>query len=140
MKNLLNFCLLLTSLIVYLEWGGGNSTFLFRAEYDILFGASGTKDTFAHPAVMIPMIGQLALIITLFQKRPNKVLTLIGLISLSLLILFIFFIGIMSLNFKMYISALPFLITGFFVLRYNRRIRRQKKAQALQDNSHEIHS
>lgn len=136
MKGLLNFCLLLTSLIVYLEWGGGNSIFLFQAEYDILFGSSGTKDTFAHPAVMIPMIGQSALLITLFQKRPNRILTLIGLISLSLLILFIFFIGILSLNFKMYVSALPFLITGFFVLRYNRRARKQRKAQALQGDTH----
>ncbi len=131
MKNLLNFCLLLTSLIAYLEWGGGNSTFLFQAEYDILFGASVTKDTFAHPLILIPLLGQLALIITLFQKRPNRILTLTGLICLGLLILLIFFIGILALNFKMYMSALPFMITGFFVLRYHRRNRKQKKEHAL---------
>jgi amino acid transporter len=134
MKQLLNFCLLLSSLIAYLEWGGGNSTFLFQAEYDILFGASGTKETFAHPAVLIPLAGQLALLITLFQKRPNRILTLIGLISLSLLILFIFFIGLLSLNFKMALSALPFIVVGFFVLRYNRRNRKHKKANALHNN------
>jgi uncharacterized membrane protein len=127
MKNLLNFCLLLTSFIGYLEWGHDSSTFLFQAEYDILFGGAVTKNTLTHPAIFIPLLGQLLLLFTLFQKRPSKVLTLIALICLGMLMIFLFAIGIMALNFKIAISAVPFLVTGFFVLRYNRKLKHKAR-------------
>ncbi len=35
-SKILNFLLLITSLIGYLEWGNGQHTFLFQAEVDII--------------------------------------------------------------------------------------------------------
>jgi hypothetical protein len=116
----LNICLLIASLIGYLEWGGGNSAFLFQAEYDLLFN-SGNKDSFAHPFVLIPLIGQLLLLFTVFQKEPSKVLTYIAMSCLGLLLVFMLFIGIMGMNWKMILCALPFVITSILILRNNRK-------------------
>ncbi len=120
MKKILNLCLLLSSLLGYLEWGGGQHSFLGQAEFELLFGSS-TTDNFAHPFVLIPLAGQLLLFITLFQKTPSRILTYIGLGSLSLLLLFMFAIGIMSMNFKIIASVIPFIVFGVLVIRANRR-------------------
>ncbi len=122
MKKILNLCLLFSSLLGYLEWGGGQHSFLGQAEYELLFGSS-TTDNFAHPFVLIPLAGQLLLFITLFQKTPSRILTYTGLASLSLLLLFIFAIGIMGMNFKMIASVIPFIVFGILVIRYNRKVK-----------------
>jgi len=120
MKKLLNACLLLSSCIGYLEWGKGNFAFLFQVEYELLFGSKDSQN-FLHPFVLVPLLGQLLLLVTLFQKVPARALTYTGLASLSLLILFIFLIGALTPNFRMLLSTLPFIITGIMVLRYNRK-------------------
>ncbi len=120
MQKILNLCLLLSSLLGYLEWGGGQHSFLGQAEYDLLF-SSTTTDNFAHPFVLIPLAGQLLLFITLFQKTPSRILTYTGLASLNLLLLFIFAIGIMAMNFKMIASVIPFIVFGVLVMRANRK-------------------
>ena len=121
-KKLLNICLLITSLLGYMEWGGGNHAFLFQAEYDIVTGAK-TLQQVLHPFIVIPVFGQLMLLITVFQKQPNKAMTIIGLGSLSLIMLFLFFIGILGFNYKMILCAVPFIVTAVFILRFNRRKR-----------------
>lgn len=123
MKKLFNFCLLLASLVGYLEWGKDNFAFLFQVEYELLFGNKDSQN-FLHPFVLLPLLGQLLLIITLFQKTPKRALTYTALASLSLLMLFICFIGALTLNFKVLLSTMPFIITGILILRYNRRGKR----------------
>lgn len=120
MKKLLNICLILTSLIGYLEWGTDNHEFLFQTEYDLLFGAKSLMDAI-HPFVLIPLGGQILLLITLFQKTPNKIITYIALAMLSLLMLFISFIGIITPNIKILLSTVPFIITGVLVIMKNRK-------------------
>lgn len=117
MKKLLNAALLLTSLIGYLEWGGGNSEFLFQIEYDLIFGALKDPNNFKHPFVLLPMLGQALILITLFQKTPGRTLTLIGLACMSLLMLFILLSGVLGMNVRVVLSTLPFVITGIFVVR-----------------------
>lgn len=75
-----------------------------------------------HPFVLLPVIGQLILIVTLFQKTPSRRLTYLGLGCLSLLLVFIAFIGIIGANLKILASTLPFIITGILVvIRYRRK-------------------
>lgn len=119
MKKLLNILLILTSLIGYLEWGKDHQMFLFRMEYEIFFHTPD-KDAMVHPAVLIPLLGQLILLFTVFQKTPSKALTFIGLISLSVLLLFLFFIGATSGNMKILLSTIPFIVTGILVVRAHR--------------------
>lgn len=108
MTRLINIGLLVTSLLCYLEWGGGNSGFLFQMEYE-LFRQSDLSHSFTHIMVLAPVAGQLLLLITLFQRSPGRRLTLWGIILLSVLILMIFLIGILGLNYKIFFSTVPFL-------------------------------
>lgn len=108
-QRLLNLGIVLTSLIGYLEWGNGNASFLFEAEAEVLKKAFSDPLAALHPFTVIPLIGQAVLIFTLFQKRPSGVLTMLGIVCLFLLIGLICFIGIISLNAKIFGSTLPFI-------------------------------
>ena len=119
MKKLLNLGLIITSLIGYIEWPN-NHNFLFQVEYQLLSGAGGT-DGILHPFVLLPLLGQLLLVISLFQKTPSRLLTFLGLVCLSLIMLFLFLIGCISLNYKIMLASLPFIITGVFVIRANKK-------------------
>ncbi len=105
-----NLMLILTSLIVYLEWGKDSKMFLWQMELDIVLKSIKNPLTLLHPLVLMPLIGQLALLLTLFQTNPSKKLTYVGVLGLGLLILFIFFIGLIGFKWKIMLYSLPFLI------------------------------
>ena len=94
--------------------------FLFRGEAEIVAKLFKDPMSVVHPFILLPLIGQILLVFTLFQRKPGKVLTFLGFGCLSLLLLFMFVIGILGLNFKTIVSTIPFLITGFLVIRYYR--------------------
>lgn len=119
MKKLLNLGLLLTSLFGYLEWGTDQQAFLFQVEMELLLKIGNDIKAFLHPFILIPLAGQLMILYSLFQRTPGRKLSLIGLACLSTIMLLLFFIGLITLNIKILLSALPFIITGIFVLRYN---------------------
>lgn len=119
--KLLNLGLIITSLLGYLEWGKSNHEFLFESEWFVLTKIFSEPMSVLHPFTVIPMLGQVVLLITLFQKKPNKILTYSSIAGLSLLLGFMFIIGIMSLNFKILLSTLPFLILSFITIQYHRK-------------------
>ena len=121
MKRALNICLLLTSLIGYLEWGKDMHSFLWQTERDLIFSTTHHSETFLHPFVLLPLCGQLLLLFTAFQKTPGRVLTYIGLACLSVIMLMILLVGLMSLNMRIALSAVPFVVVGVLVLRANRK-------------------
>lgn len=123
--KLLNAALIISSLIGFLQWGQGNSTFLFAAEAEIITKLFSDPLSVAHPFTFLPLIGQILLLITLFQKQPSKALTYTGMICVGLLLLFIFLIGILSLNFKILLSALPFMTLSVLTIIYFRRNRKK---------------
>lgn len=120
MKKWLNLLLVIFSLPGYLEWGGNNSIFLAEIEWQLLTGAAD-KQTYMHPFVAIPLLGQLLLLITLFQKTPSKWLTYAGMLSIGILLLFMLVIGVMSGNMRELFSAVPFLATAVMVIVVNTR-------------------
>ncbi|MBL8123994.1 MAG: hypothetical protein KIT61_05705 [Pyrinomonadaceae bacterium] len=120
-RKILNLLLIITSLFGYLEWGTENKMFLFQGEWEVLIKLFQDPVAAAHPFTLTPLFGQILLLITLFQKEPGKILTFVGLACLSLLLLFMFLIGILSLNFKILLSTIPFIITGVFVMIESRR-------------------
>lgn len=105
-----NLLLIITSLFGYLEWGGNSHSFLFQAEGEIFSKLFTNPNAVLHPFTLLPMIGQLLLVITLFQKTPSKILTYISIGGLGILLAFMFIIGIISLNFKIILSTIPFII------------------------------
>ena len=119
--RLLNLGMILGSLLGYLEWGQGNSTFLFQAEIEVISKLFGDFASTMHPFTLLPLFGQILLIATLFQQRPNKILTYIGIGCIGVLLAFICFIGIISLNIKVFASTLPFLALTVWIIRENRK-------------------
>ena len=120
-RRILNALLILTSLIGYLEWGTYQRMFLFQGEWEVLGKLISDPVSAAHPFTLLPLIGQILLLITLFQKEPGRLLTFIGLGCLSLLLVFMFLIGLLSLNCKILLSTIPFVVTGILVILEARR-------------------
>jgi len=121
--KLLNLGLLVTSLFGYLEWGGGNTSLLYKTELEILSKIFTDPASVMHPLIILPLIGQIALLITLFQKTASWRLTLVGIGTIGILIALMFFIGLISLNWKILASTLPFLALAIIAIRM--RIRRK---------------
>ena len=115
-KRVLNGCLILTSLLGYLEWGVDNRMFLFQAEIEVLTKLFQDPLSAAHPFTLLPLFGQLILLFTLFQKIPGRLLTFIGIGCLSVLLLFMFLIGVISFNYKILLSTVPFIITAILTM------------------------
>lgn len=118
-RRILNACLIVTSLLGYLEWGTENQMFLFQGEGEVLSRLVTDPLSVAHPFTLLPLFGQIILFITLFQKRPSKIMTFIGLACLGVLLLFISFVGIISMNYKIFLSTLPFIITAILTVKEN---------------------
>ena len=121
MRKLLNLLLIVTSLMGYLEWGADNRIFLFQGEVEVVTKLIEDPVATAHPFTLLPLFGQIVLLFTLFQREPSRLMTYIGLACLSLLLVFMFLIGLTALNFKILLSTIPFIITGLLVIVTSRR-------------------
>jgi hypothetical protein len=121
-NKILNLILVLTSLIGYLEWGN-NQRFLFQVEGEILSKLFSDPVSVLHPFTILPLAGQIILIITLFQKKPGKALTLIGIAALGLLLGLMFFIGIIDVNWKILLSTIPFWLVAVITIRHHLKSR-----------------
>lgn len=122
-SKILNLLLIITSLLGYLEWSGNNHIFLFKAEAEIFSKLFTDPVSVLHPFTLFPLIGQLLLAITLFQKTPSKTLTYISIVGLGLLLWFMCFVGIVSMNFKIIISTIPFIVVSIFAIKHYRKIK-----------------
>lgn len=110
-RRLLYLALAIAPLFAYLEWGGGNHGFLFQMERDILISKGAQfSSSMLHPAVLLPLLGQLLLIIAAALPKPNRRLALVGVVLLSLLVGFILLIGVLGLSLKIILSTLPFVV------------------------------
>ncbi len=123
-SKILNLLLIITSLFGYLEWGGNNKSFLFESEYTIFRQLFADPKNIIHPFVLFPLFGQLLLLMSIIQKKPNRVLTYIGIACLGLLLGFMFLIGVLSMNFKILISTLPFLTVTTLTIIHLKRTRK----------------
>lgn len=119
--KILNFLAILTSLFGFLQWGKGNSMFLFQAEAEVISKLFISPVDVIHPLTILPLIGQVLLLVTIFQKEPSKIITLIGVCALGVLLGLMFVIGLIDLDIKALVSTIPFFITVFFVLRYHKK-------------------
>jgi hypothetical protein len=116
LPRFINLSILITSLLCYLEWGGDNSGFLFQMEVE-LFRQEDLSHSITHIMVLAPLVGQLLLLFTLFQKVPGRRLTAIGIGLLSVLVLMISLVGILGLNYKIFLSTIPFIVTAILFIK-----------------------
>lgn len=118
-SKILNLGLILTSLAGYMEWGGGNRMSLFQAEAEIFSKIFTDFSSVAHPLVLLPLIGQIFLVVTLFQKKTGKVLTFLGMAGVGILLATMLGVGIIISSSKMILSTLPFFITGWITTHHH---------------------
>ena len=115
--KLLNFGVLLVSMVGYLQWGDNHSMFLFEVELELFAKLIKDPISVLHPFTVLPMLGQLLLFITLMQRKPSKILTYTGIACIAILLVLMFFIGVISFKLKIILSTLPFLVIAFFAIR-----------------------
>ncbi|MBK7302350.1 MAG: hypothetical protein IPI90_03670 [Saprospiraceae bacterium] len=125
-SKILNLLLIVTSLFGYLEWGGNNSILLFQAEADIISKLFTDPTSVIHPFILLPLVGQILLLVSVFQNKPSHLLTYIGIACLALLLGFMFVIGILGLNYKIIFSTLPFLVVAGTAIFHYRKIKMQE--------------
>ncbi|MFN5346070.1 MAG: hypothetical protein ACK5B3_02495 [Bacteroidota bacterium] len=116
--------LLISSFFVYLSWSKTSSAFLFQMEFEILTKLFNNPLSVLHPFTIIPLIGQVLLLISLLQKQPNNLLMKLGISSLLFLIGFIFIVGILSLQLTIIISTVPFIslaVLSFLEIKRNNK-------------------
>ena len=119
--KVLNFLLILSSLIGFLEWGKDQKQFLFQLEGQVISKLFTDPISVLHPFTLLPFIGQIILLITLFQNIPSKIMTYTGIACLGLLLGFMFVIGIISVNYKILLSTIPFLVIAFITIKHQRQ-------------------
>jgi hypothetical protein len=122
-SKILNFLLILFSLFGYLEWSGKNHMFLFEAEIEILSKLFINPKSVIHPFIILPIISQFLLLFTLFQKTASKKITYISIFGLGLLIYFLFFVGLISLNYQIALSTLPFIVVSIVSMLHHRKFK-----------------
>lgn len=110
--------LIVTSLLGYLLWGGGNHAFLFQAEWEVLSQLFTHPRAVLHPFTLLPLISQWLLVWALFQPKPHKGLVYVSIAGLGLLLGFMFLIGCISMNINIIISCIPFLLVAALTLFY----------------------
>lgn len=123
MNRLLNLGLLIAFQFCFLEWPN-HSMFVFEAEYDIFSKTESLFNNLMHPIILLGLITQLLLLLGFVLKYFNKKINNIAVLLLSILVLFIFLIGILDWNYKIITSTTPFLILAGI---YFTKLRKIKK-------------
>lgn len=118
--KILNLSLILTSLLGYLEWGTDRKQFLFQVETEIVSKLFTDPLSVIHPFTILPLVGQILLFITLFQTKPNKVLTFAGIGGIGILLGILLIIGLINPNFKILFSTIPFWVMVYLTFRFHR--------------------
>lgn len=117
-SKIINFLLIISSLFGYLEWGGNMHSFLFEAELAIISKLLTNTGSVLHPLTVLPLIGQIILLFTLFQKIPSRKLTYLAIAGLGCLIGLMFVIGLISLNYKIIASTAPFIFLTVVAIKH----------------------
>lgn len=122
-SKILNFLLIIFSLFGYLEWSGNNHLFLFEAEIEIFSKLFTRPISVLHPFIVLPIAAQFILLFTLFQKKPSKKLTYISIFCLCILLGFMLIIGIISLNYKIALSTIPFIVVSIVTMLHHSKFK-----------------
>jgi hypothetical protein len=115
--KVLILCAIIFSLFGYLEWPGDNKMFLFQLEAEVFSKLGSDPISIIHPFIILPLLGQILLIISLVQTKPKRFLVYSGIAGLAVLYLFILLVGILSINYKIAGLTFPFLLSSYFTIR-----------------------
>ncbi len=109
MKRLLNLGLLIAFQFCYLEWPN-HSMYVFEAEKEIFTKTENWISNFTHPIILLGLATQMILLFGALLPKINRKLNTLAVLLLGFLVLFFAIVGILSSNFKIIFSTLPFLV------------------------------
>lgn len=121
MRIILGVAVIISFSICYMEWGGGNKAFLAEAEYDLLFKQKDIVQSLLHPLILSGLTGQLMVLYNAFLLFNRWWPLVTGSIILSAVPAMILLSGVLSMNSKMILSVMPFVIFNIINLRYNKK-------------------
>jgi len=101
----------------YMQWGKGNSAFVYEAAKELFTKQSGTLQSFTHPLIFTALAGLCILLWTAAGGKTHRYLLLAGILLPGCLIAFILLAGLLSLNGKMLLSVLPYTLLALYHLR-----------------------
>lgn len=101
--------LFLSTFFGRLEWGTDQQSFLGLIEWEIISKLWSDPVSVLHPFVILPLVGQLLLLIIILKSKSPYWLLVVAVSGLGLLYLLMFFIGIISLRWNILLSTIPFL-------------------------------
>ena len=125
-SKILNALLLFSSLFGFLEWGHDKKMFLFQIEAEVFSKMPHDPLAILHPFILLPLIGQILLIITLIKKNPSKLLTYIGIGGIGILMALVLLVGCLGKNLMIVSSTIPFFTISFFTIKHNWKVKINK--------------
>ena len=121
--RILTLCLIIFSLFGYLEWGDDKQQFIYQVEGEILGKLFSDPASIIHPFVLLPLIGQLFLLYRVIRPDAKNLFLYLGITGIGILLSLMLFIGIISSNFKIAASTLPFLITAIYTIWHSIKVK-----------------
>ncbi len=91
--------------------------FIFEGEYEIFTNTKNWVSNFTHPVILIGIASQLLILYCAIAKNASKKLNNIALLLLTPVVVLFLLVGILSSNYKIILSTLPFLslVVVYFV-------------------------
>lgn len=97
-------------LICRMEWGQGNSAFVFELFREFFRSSQHTIETLAHPVILAGVLGLALLIYGAVARRPRRALVLAGILLPGLVAALLLLVGSLSGRITVVLSSLPCLV------------------------------
>ncbi len=107
MQRLALIWLFTSFLFCYFEWSD-QSAFVYEVAYQLLFEKSEKANAFSHPLVLLPFLGQLLVLISVFLPKPKRWMVFSGMAMMGLLVLVLLIVGVVGKNWRIAVATLPF--------------------------------
>lgn len=118
-SKILNTLLIISSFLGFLEWGQNKKMFLIQIEAEIFSKIFKDPGSLIHPFILLPLLGQILLLLTLIQKNPGRIMTYLGIGGIGIIMVLVFLIGCLNINFLMLFSTMPFFVISFYAISHH---------------------
>lgn len=126
MNRWLYLLLLVFFSLAYMEWGGGNHSFVFEVQRKVFTEPEQLIANLTHPVIITGFAGQIVLVIAFFNRalRSAWIVAAIGLLAIPVSLILLS--GALAGNIRVIGSTLPFLALATLLLLELRKAKRQR--------------
>lgn len=108
-------------LLCYMEWGGGQSGFVWDVFIKVLTEKEKLRDNLMHPVILSGLLGMLAMLYCGIAAHSPRKVQLITLLLPGIVVLLILLSGLLSQNVKMVLSAFPYITISLLIIRSGKK-------------------